>query len=190
MGLSPTPVREAFALLEAEGLLESRAHHGVVVSARHTGEAADVMQLRLLVEPVAAYRATELSTPQFLNDLRAAVKTSNVSVKRGDIHAFRRSSAALHEMIAQASGSRILFDVVRLLMTRIAFSLPLDRIGMRRIQSEHVELVERIVAGVPDEAAEFMVSHLDSDPRSAGLLAHTWRAHRPQNGRDQTAIQS
>src|ERR1700682_3249895 len=32
LGLSPTPVREAFVVLEAEGLLESRRHKGVVVA--------------------------------------------------------------------------------------------------------------------------------------------------------------
>src|SRR6201996_1791220 len=50
LGISRTPVREAFLLLEAEGLLELYPRRGALVSPIAPTESDDVLEARLLIE--------------------------------------------------------------------------------------------------------------------------------------------
>src|SRR5688500_15710836 len=53
LGVSPTPVREAFGVLEAEGLIERRPHRGVVVAERDPQGVAEAFEFRSAVEVLA-----------------------------------------------------------------------------------------------------------------------------------------
>src|SRR4051812_18170722 len=57
LGLSRTPVRQAFVQLEAEGLLELYPRRGALVVPVSASEADDVLEARLLIEQHAARRA-------------------------------------------------------------------------------------------------------------------------------------
>jgi DNA-binding GntR family transcriptional regulator len=52
-GVSRTPLREAFRLLEAEGWIHLRPRSGVVVSEFSIAEINDILAMRLLLEPLA-----------------------------------------------------------------------------------------------------------------------------------------
>src|SRR5919199_6671341 len=57
LGLSRTPVRQAFVQLEAEGLLELYPKRGALVVPVAASEIEDVFEARLLIEQHAARRA-------------------------------------------------------------------------------------------------------------------------------------
>ena len=57
MGVSRTPVREAFQSLEADGLLTLRMNSGAVVNAINKKFVTDHYEMRILLEGEAAYRA-------------------------------------------------------------------------------------------------------------------------------------
>lgn len=65
-GVSRTPLREAFRLLESEGWIEIRPRSGVSVSQFSPAEVQDILAMRLLLEPlaikVAAYSHDEAET--------------------------------------------------------------------------------------------------------------------------------
>ena len=58
LGVSKIPLREAFAKLEQEGLIVSRANRGYFVSPLSIEEALDVFDLRLRLEPSATAEAS------------------------------------------------------------------------------------------------------------------------------------
>ena len=65
LGISKIPLREAFAKLEQEGLIVSRANRGYFVSPLSTEEALDVFDLRLKLEPAATAEASlRLEAPE------------------------------------------------------------------------------------------------------------------------------
>src|ERR1700742_4801099 len=72
VGVSRTPVREAFLRLEAEGILRLFPKRGALVVPISAADVEDVMETRLLIERFAVRRVIELEVE--LDDrLRAAV---------------------------------------------------------------------------------------------------------------------
>src|SRR5919199_2249970 len=63
LGLSRTPVRQAFVQLEAEGLLELYPKRGALVVPIAASEIEDVFEARLLVEEHCAKRAAGAGAP-------------------------------------------------------------------------------------------------------------------------------
>src|SRR5690242_21918130 len=61
-GVSRVPVREALRTLESEGFVTTRRHAGACVAEPTEQEAADLLELRLLLEPLAAARAARRRT--------------------------------------------------------------------------------------------------------------------------------
>lgn len=57
MGVSRTPVREAFQSLEADGLITLRMNRGAIVNAINKKFITDHYEMRMLLEGEAAYRA-------------------------------------------------------------------------------------------------------------------------------------
>src|SRR5690348_4749364 len=83
--MSPTPVREALRLLQADGLVDYRAHHGIVVSELTPEEIQDLFRLRTVLEPLAVELAVprlgraDLARLERLHEQQVAA----VAVKRG-----------------------------------------------------------------------------------------------------------
>ncbi len=63
LGVSKIPLREALARLEQEGLLTSQANRGFFVLSLGAGEAEEIYELRLALEPDAAARASRVAKP-------------------------------------------------------------------------------------------------------------------------------
>jgi DNA-binding GntR family transcriptional regulator len=111
--MSPTPVREALRLLQADGLVDYRAHHGIVVSQASADEVRDLFRLRAVLEPLAM----ELAVPQLDADALARLERVHeqqveaVRASRGG--AIAKTNAEWHWTIYDASGSHLLNDFVR-----------------------------------------------------------------------------
>ncbi len=160
LGLSPTPVREAFSLLIAEGLLVGRPHRGVVIAPAYAGESHEIYAVRAFVEGMAASRAAQELSASAQAELEALNGRMGAAVKREDLYAFRRASARFHEVIGEASGSRVLAELTKTLMSRVQ-SVPLDRRRMTKLHQEHVQLLDLLKTGDSDEAALVMRKHVE-----------------------------
>jgi DNA-binding GntR family transcriptional regulator len=68
-GVSRVPVREAMRQLQAEGLIDTRAHHVAVVKGLDLDRIVEVYNLRGLLEGYLIERATPLMTEEQLKDL-------------------------------------------------------------------------------------------------------------------------
>lgn len=163
LAVSPTPVREALARLESEGLVRKRALAGYTVSPLLTrAEFHDMFDMRLLLECAAARWAAERATDgQRARLVTAAART----VEAGDGHAwhaaFTALDAHLHDLVAQASASPLLRDGI----TRLHAHLHLHRryfpyAHTAVTNTEHQDIAAAIRAADPDAAEAAMRLHL------------------------------
>jgi len=161
--VSPTPVREALARLESEGLVRKRALAGYTVSPLLTlAEFHDMFDMRLVLECAAARWAAERATDVQRADL---VTEAARTVPGGDGHAwhaaFTALDARLHDLVAQASASPLLRDGI----TRLHAHLHLHRRYFPYAQTavtndEHQRLAEAIHDHDADRAESAMRLHL------------------------------
>lgn len=70
-GVSTTPVREAFALLQAQGLVRIDPHKGAIVFHPSAREARELYEMRLVLETLAVEKAMPNFTPEIVDELQA-----------------------------------------------------------------------------------------------------------------------
>jgi len=161
--VSPTPVREALARLESEGLVRKRPLAGYTVSPLLSRtEFADMFDMRLLLECAAARWAAERAAE---DERDALVIVAARTVAAADDHtwhaAFTALDAHLHDLVAQMSASPLLRDAI----TRLHSHLHLHRRYFPYSQTavtneEHRALAAAIHDGHADLAETSMRLHL------------------------------
>jgi DNA-binding GntR family transcriptional regulator len=108
LGVSPTPVREALARVEAEGLVVKEPRRGYLVAPLISLEDLhSLIDFRLLVEPEAAAAAARRATPEQAARLQELVRLrSHLHMYRLYYHARQGAATNVeHEIIADAIAS-------------------------------------------------------------------------------------
>jgi DNA-binding GntR family transcriptional regulator len=162
--VSPTPIREALARLESDGLVRKRALVGYTVSPLLTrAEFTDMFDMRLLLECAAARWAAERATDEQRAEICAeAGRTVPPSDDDRRWHAaFTALDAHVHDLVAQASGNPLLRDGIARLHAHLHLHrryFPYEHTGPTN--SEHRRIAAAIRDGLPEEAEEAMREHL------------------------------
>lgn len=114
LGLSWTPVREAFRRLEAEGWLVIEQHRGAVVAPLLLKDFEDIYLLRLANEPLAAGLSAERVNDETLRAVRRLdTRMQQLDLGRSaDWVRFLRLERELHATLYRAAGRPRLFDLV------------------------------------------------------------------------------
>jgi DNA-binding GntR family transcriptional regulator len=165
LDVSPTPVREALARLDAEGLVRKRPLAGYTVSPQLDQAAfEDLFRMRLLLEPEAARLAA--GHPGELAGLAESGRRLP-DVPAGQGYAAYRAhvelDARFHDTIAAASGSPLLREAI----TRLRAHMHLYRLYWRTgiaadTNDEHHRIAAALTAGDSRAAAAAMRAHLRS----------------------------
>jgi DNA-binding GntR family transcriptional regulator len=177
LGMSPTPIREALRLLQADRLIDYRPHHGIVVAELSAETTAQVYGLRAVLEPLAVELAVRRLTEDEAQELeRLHERHAGVRAKRAT--AVSEANRAWHWAIYEASGWSILSDFVRQLWEafpwRTMWALP----GRMPLSLEqHEAIMEAIRVRDADLAAERMRVHITSGCET--LLEHLRRQLSP-----------
>lgn len=96
LGVSRTPVREALARLESEGMIVVEGR-GFVVPELTDADIEEIYQLRFLLEPAAAALAVgEVGSPTDLASMSSAVDEAVAADKAGDFRAFLEANSRFH----------------------------------------------------------------------------------------------
>lgn len=164
--VSSTPVREALARLESEGLADKEPLKGYRATPLLTlEEFDDLYRFRLLLEPWAARRAAELIDDAGRERLRTELATAvePTSVDYAGYKSLTAHDNRFHSLIAALSGS----EQVRLAFQRTHCHLHIFRLHYQRdigpeVLVEHRQIVEAIASGDPATAEAVMTQHLDN----------------------------
>ncbi|WP_424215366.1 GntR family transcriptional regulator [Streptomyces sp. BI20] len=175
-GVSRVPVREALRTLESEGFVTTRRHAGACVAEPGPREAADLLELRVLVEPLAAARAARRRTEGHLRVLRGLVRLGQERAREGRTEELRALGGWFHETLAQAADSPGLIDLLTQLRAKIAWMYePPSSQRPADSWAEHGALVDALARGDAERARTVAAAHAT---RTAG--EHRLRVRTPQ----------
>jgi GntR family transcriptional regulator, gluconate operon transcriptional repressor len=169
--VSRGPVREAFKLLRAEGLLQEEPRRGTFVVSLSPKDVRELYDLRAAVEARAAKLVARSHTEADLDLLRSRFDALAAAAAAGDVRAVSRADLEFHESVAQLSGNgRLLAAFQRsapLLKTLIALDEHLYA-SLDDIADEHRPMLEAIERGDGDEASRRFEAHIE---RAGSLVA-------------------
>ncbi|WP_250293988.1 GntR family transcriptional regulator [Streptomyces atroolivaceus] len=161
-GVSRVPVREALRTLESEGFVVTRRHAGACVAEPTEQEAADLLEIRMLLEPLGAARAAQRRTEAHLKVLRGLVRLGQERVRRGEGEDLRSLGGWFHETLAQASDSPALIALLTQLRHKIAWMYAVEQ-PARPAESwaEHGALVDAVARRDPERARALATLHAE-----------------------------
>lgn len=164
LGVSATPVREAFALLEAEGLLQRRPHRGVVVAAVtpiSKWERQLTQEVRSLLEGHAIDRLLAGEHSDILRALTEHAAASEEIPRDGRVAVLRKSASDFHVLLGSAVGSEVHYQTLLNLANRILLFPFEQSMGQLELSlKSHIDLVDAINARDADGAKSVWANHL------------------------------
>ncbi|KUO02952.1 GntR family transcriptional regulator [Streptomyces caeruleatus] len=165
LGVGRTPVREALKRLQYERLITTYPRRGTFATEVNITDLAHISEVRQELEPLAAAQAARRATAAdraTLAGLRR--KLEGVDPRRDDSTELMHLDLQIHRAIYAAAHNPYLEDtLVRHdnLATRI-WCLFIDRLSdMAGHVGEHGPLIDAIVAGEPEKAAQLARSHVE-----------------------------
>ncbi len=163
LGLSRTPVREAFSRLASEGLLRVYPKRGALVVPVSTTEVDSVMETRLLIEQFAIEKVIRFEIELGSAPADAIAKQKRFAA-RHDPRGFVEADHEFHRVFVAAAGNIILLqlhDSMRDRQSRMGLTaLARDDARTPQVLHEHRALAEAVEARDPDAAREMVQAHL------------------------------
>jgi DNA-binding GntR family transcriptional regulator len=176
LDVSRSIVREVLRHLETEGLVESVPHHGPVVASLSADQAAQIYEIRALLEGRAAKLFVERGSDDALKQLVALNAAIQRSFQAGDFPAVVECTTAFYEALFRGAGLTMAWDIVRSLNARIN-RLRLMTIGSAGRQKDAAAEMDRILkalrkrdATAAQDAAELHVRRVAEIAQA--LLVH------------------
>jgi DNA-binding GntR family transcriptional regulator len=165
LGMSRTPVREAFLRLESEGLLRLYPKRGALVVPVSVGEVEAVMETRVLVERFALDKVLADGPAEIIaRGMDEAIARQEERAAAGDADGFVAFDREFHTRFVTAAGNPIvtgLYDSLRDRQQRmIMTSLLVSAERSQSILVEHRALTEAIRAGELERAQTVLEAHL------------------------------
>jgi len=186
LGVSRTPVREAIRKLELEGLLVMAYRKGVYVSDVKAKDIIDILEIRAVLEGLAAGLAAERITAEELEEIELILHQHKYNINfspnflEGDNQGrdfslpadYERDLAHMvemdtkfHDLIYRASRNKRLEQIITLLKTQIQHfrATSLAQPGRTRIATEeHKKILEAISERNVSLAQELAQKHIEN----------------------------
>jgi DNA-binding GntR family transcriptional regulator len=160
-GVSRIPIREALRMLATEGFVRIQPYYGTFVAQLSAAEAADLLEIRSMLEPLAAAWAAERHTTEHLAELREIVREGRQAAFVGELARLPALNTRFHALLAEASGNTSLNAIVAQLRHKIAWVYAVE-LNRRAVDSwtEHQLIVDALESGDTDLARAVMVEHI------------------------------
>lgn len=163
LGISRMPVREAFRILETDGLLKIMTRKAVVLAFTED-DFKDNMFIRSVIEGEAAARAC-IHHRDF-SRLEKIQEKMKEAIKNKDLDTYVQANIDFHGTIWDYSQSNRFKVLLNQTFNGIMFDIPLLVPGhMEKSIQEHEKIIEALKSGSPERAAEAMRYHIS---RGAG----------------------
>ena len=163
LGVSRTPVREAFRQLELEGLIQIVPNKGAYVTGITAKDVGDIYMIRSKLEGLCARWATDHITEEQLEELEENVYLADFHAKKGHLDQMAELDNRFHQILYESCNSR---QLARLLEDFHEYVLRVRRKtlangGRGKVSNdEHRQIMEAIKAKDKDRAESLANEHI------------------------------
>ncbi len=112
VGISRTPVREAFHKLEQDDLVSRLAKGGFAVRKFTKEDVEEIFGIRIALESYAAYLASLHITPEKISALEKKLEESEQALKRGDEDRMVQLQTEFHDLLYKSCKSKKLIEMI------------------------------------------------------------------------------
>ena len=161
LGISRTPVREAFQTLEAEGLIELQMNRGAIVKPIGKKFITDHYEMRALLESEAAARAAVRGLPECAALLQ---KLHSLLARIHDVSAeeYEDLNLAVHTAIWTAADNERLYKFLASLWNGPSVGFTASKLEhYTQSTQEHIGVLQAIEKGDVEAARKIMTQHID-----------------------------
>src|ERR1700722_5568824 len=141
LGVSRTPIREAFSLLEQKGFIRTLPRRGIYIIRKSKREIIEMIQMWAALESMAARLATLHASDEEIGNLRHLFDEFQNSPPSEHLCEYSDANIAFHTAVIALGGSQILIDATRNLLI-------------------HVRATRRATITQSDRAARSIIDHL------------------------------
>jgi DNA-binding GntR family transcriptional regulator len=177
LNMSPTPIREALLVLEAQGLVSITPRRGAKVIELSRSDIVETYQIRAVLESFATRKAMDRLAPsdrqRLLQSLLEVHEDMEEALKADDLEPIPRLNRRFHFLIYCATGSTRLVETIE----RLWNSLP--HYWLRTIPGraqwafkQHRAIIAAVDQGASAAAEEAMSQHISE--ASGSLIAHLY----------------
>lgn len=161
LGVSHIPVREAFQLLEAEGLITNVPYKGAVVTRLSAVEIEEYFDIRAALEVDLLRRSIPRMTDDTIKRARKIVEQMDDAppLRWGELN------WQLHEELYAPANRPITLEFVRKIHDNldryVRMQLALSKANQRRAHTEHIELINLCAAREKAKATRLLAEHIN-----------------------------
>src|SRR5260221_14630069 len=172
LGLSRTPLREAFKVLATEGLVELLPTRGAIVSQLDPVRLAETLTVMGALDALAGELACLNATDAQVNEIRALHYEMLAYHARGDLAGYFKFNQAIHLKIVKYSGNTVLFNTYRQLNGNVRRARYMANLSKERWDAavrEHGEILAALGARDVEKIRVLLSDHLAN--KVASLLS-------------------
>ena len=172
-GVSRTSIREALRRLEAESLVVITPNVGPSVASMDWEAAAQIYDVRALLEGRAAALCAERASPETIAKIRVALDAFEAAAAHDDPVARIRSTENFYDAILIGCGNKELHSLVRGLIARISLLRATSMSRQGRAMSSALELrriFQEIASGNPSGASAAATDHIRCAAAAARIV--------------------
>lgn len=169
--VSRTPVRDALRQLAATGLVAVRPHRGATVVDLEMDQLSDMFEAQAEIEALCARRCAQRMSNIERKKLQVIAERSEPALATTDHALYSSANEDFHKLIYAGAHNATLETIANNLWNRLA---PFRRstffkLGNRMEHSfdEHNKIIEAILAGDEEAAAESMRAHITNSSMNA-----------------------
>ncbi|MBR5248022.1 MAG: GntR family transcriptional regulator [Lachnospiraceae bacterium] len=163
MGVSRTPVREAFRQLELEGLIQIIPNKGAYVTGITEKDVKDIYMIRSLLEGLCARWATKHITKEQLEELEENVYLASFHARKGHYEQLSQLDNRFHDVLYEACNSKMLEHLLKeyhQYVARVRKKTLSNVVRGNKSNEEHEGIMEAIKAGDADLAEQLANRHM------------------------------
>ncbi|MBO7334379.1 MAG: GntR family transcriptional regulator [Lachnospiraceae bacterium] len=163
LGVSRTPVREAFRQLELEGLIQIIPNKGAYVTGITIEDVKDIYMIRSKLEGLCASWACEHITKEQLEEMEENIYLAKFHAEKGHFEQMSELDSRFHEIMYEACNSKMLEHLLK------DFHQYVQRVRRKTLStierslasnSEHQAIMEAIRDNNPERADELATLHI------------------------------
>jgi len=165
LGVSRTPVREAFRQLELEGLIRIVPNKGAYVTGITAKDVKDIYMIRSKLEGLAARWAVSNMTPEQMEEMEENIYLSEFHASKGHNDQIAELDNRFHEILYEACNSKMLENQLREYheyVQRVRRKTLADNHRSTASTNEHKEIMEAIKSKDKDLAEQTANRHIQN----------------------------